>query len=121
MNLKSNKKQIFISLWWLLEAYVLYYYWGTYELGIKIVSLLLIIVSCLLFLFQSYRIQAALYLFLSIYSILFLLGMYVLYWFSSGTEQHVWYYFFILLTISVNLFMSFRGFWNNWKKCLPLP
>lgn len=120
MNLKNNRKQIFLSLWWFLEACVFYYYFISLGVGAIIVTLLLIFVSCLLLLFQSCRIRAILYLLLSIYSIFSVLGMYILYLFSTRVEQNVWYYIPILATLVVNIWISFGGFWNNWKRSLPL-
>lgn len=120
MNLRNNMKQIFLSLWWLLEACALYYYFVSLGIGITIVTLSLIFISCLLLLFRSYRIRAVLYLMLSIYSIFSLLGICILYLFSMRIEQYVWYYVCLIAILIVNIWISFGGFWNNWKKCLPL-
>lgn len=119
MNLITNKKQIFVSVWWLLEAYALYYFYS-FGVGGTLISLLLVLISCLLLLFRSYKIRAFSYLFLSVYSIIFLLGMFVLYLFSMRVEQHVGLYIFIFIIVIVNILISFRGFWYNWKKCLSL-
>ena len=78
MNLKDSRKRIFISLWWILEACMLYYCFMSLGVGIVIVTLFLIFVSCLLLLFRSCRIRAVLYLLLSIYSIFSVLGVCVL-------------------------------------------
>ena len=47
MNLITNKKQIFVSVWWLLEAYALYYFYS-FEVGGTFISLLLVLILCLL-------------------------------------------------------------------------
>lgn len=120
MNLQDNRKQIFISLWWILEACILYYYFMSFGLGTIIITLLLICISCLL-LSKSYKIRAVSYLILSIYSIFFILGMSVLYLFTMNIEHQVWYYISIIMMTGVNVLISFRGFWISWKKCLPLP
>mgnify|MGYP007006782726 CR=1 FL=1 len=120
MNLKDSRKRIFISLWCILEACMLYYCFMSLGVGIVIVTLFLIFVSCLLLLFRSCRIRAVLYLLLSIYSIFSVLGVCILYLFSTRVEQNIWYYIPILFILSINIWISFGGFWNNWKKSLPL-
>lgn len=120
MNFKHHKKQILLSSWWLLEACALYYYFASFGLGVIIISLSLIFISCLLLLFRSYKIRAFSYLLLSIYSVGFLLGMCILYLFSMRIEQHIGLHIFICIIIVANIWISFREFWNNWKKCLPL-
>lgn len=120
MNLKDGRKRIFISLWWILEACMLYYCFMSLGVGIVIVTLFLIFVSCLLLLLRSCRIRAVLYLLLSIYSIFSVLGVCILYLFSTRVEQNIWYYIPILFILSINIWISFGGFWNNWKKSLPL-
>ncbi len=120
MNLLNDKKQIFFSSWWILEACVLYYYFMSFGLGIIILTLLLICISCLLLL-KSYKVRAILYLILSLYSIFFILGMSVLYLFTMNIEHQVEYYIPIIMMIGVNVWISFRGFWISWKKSLPLP
>ena len=47
MNLITNKKQIFVSVWWFLEAYALYYFYS-FEVGGTFISLLLVLILCLL-------------------------------------------------------------------------
>lgn len=120
MRFKNNGKEIFFSVWWIVEACALYYYFMSFGISIIIVTLLLILISCLLLLFQSYRIRAILYLLLSIFSIFSVLGMYILYLFSTRVELNVWHYIFVLIIMGMNLWISFGGFWNNWKKSLPL-
>lgn len=120
MNFQNDRNQIFISLWWILEACIIYYYFVSFGLGIIIITLLLICISCLL-LSKSYKIRAILYLILSIYSIFFILGMCVLYLFTMNIEYQVWHYIPIIMMMGVNVWISFRGFWISWKKCLPLP
>lgn len=120
MNLLNDRKQIFLSLWWILEACVLYYYFMSFGLGIIILTSLLICISCLLLL-KSYKVRAVLYLILSLYSIFFILGMYVLYLFTMNIGHQVEYYIPIIMIMSINVWISFRGFWISWKKSLPLP
>ena len=120
MNLRNNRKQIFISSWWILEAYILYYYFMSFGLGIIVITLLLTCMSCLL-LSKSYIIRAVSYLILSIYSIFFILGFFVLYLFTINIEHQIWHYISIIMMMGANVCISFRGFWISWKKCLPLP
>lgn len=120
MNLKKFRKPMFLSLWWFLEACALYYCLASLGVGIIIVAIILIFASCLLPLLQSYRIKAIIYLLLSVYSICFLLGIYTSYLFSMRIEQYTWHYISIFAIAVINIWISFRGFWYNWKKCLPL-
>ena len=101
MRFKNNGKEIFFSVWWIVEAYALYYYFMSFGIGIIIVTLLLILISCLLLLFQSYKIRAILYLLLSIFSIFSVLGMYILYLLSTRVELNVvWHYIFVLIIMA---------------------
>lgn len=120
MNLKNFRKPMFLSLWWFLEACALYYCLASLGVGIIIVAIILIFASCLLPLLQSYRIKAIIYLLLSVYSICFLLGIYTSYLFSMRIEQYTWHYISFFAIAVINIWISFRGFWYNWKKCLPL-
>lgn len=120
MSINNSKKRFFYSLWWLLQAFVLYYYWTIFGVGIFIVAIILTLISCLLFIFQSYKIRAILYLLLSIYSICSLVGVSIIFLFSVRLEQCIWYYTSYFTILVANICLSWRGFWKNWKKCIPL-
>lgn len=118
MNLKSNRKQIIFSLWWFLEACIFYYCFASFGVSITIIALLLICLSCILFVVKSHKVRAIVYLSLSLYSILSLLGACILYLFSVRYEQYILRYIAIFAIAITNVLISFRGFWHNWKRSL---
>lgn len=120
MNLKSNRKQIIFSLWWFLEACIFYYCFASLGVSITIIALLLTSLSCILFVVKSHKVRAIVYLLLSLYSILSLLGACILYFFSARYEQYILRYIAIFVVTITNVLISFRGFWHNWKRSLLL-
>lgn len=118
MNLKSNRKQILLSVWWFLEACIFYSCFASLGVSITIVTLLLICLSCILFVSKTHRVRAIVYLLLSIYSIVSLFGICILYLFSVRYEQYILRYIAIFVIAIVNVSISFKGFWHNWKKSL---
>lgn len=118
MNLKSNRKQICLSVWWFLEACIFYYCFASLGVSITIIALLLISLSCILFVVKSHRVRAIAYLLLSLYSIFSLFGACILYFFSMIYEQYILRHIAIFVIAITNVLISFRGFWHNWKRSL---
>lgn len=118
MNLKSNRKQLIFSLWWFLEACIFYYYFASLAVSITIIALLLISLSCILFVAKSHRVRAIVYLLLSLYSIFSLFGACILYFFSMRYEQYILRHIAKFVIAITNVLISFKGFWHNWERSL---